>query len=319
MIFVNTGWSGLGDGRIETGWLAQTLSRHADARYKLVFGHHPAFPVNGYLGDYQRNLEAENRQAFWQILVRHGALAYLCSHMLAFDVQVHEGVLQIMTAGAGTVPLIPEDSEYLHCVQVALDPLGLRYQVLDVNGTRREWLTWPITLPSSGTWAPLICGDQPAPALEDGDGKGHLLAFRFDGICPPSGSSESQTLFCASSPGPLLAPLWIGLQGPERRLFALLSAAPGRSPHYWMGPMLPAGRPFSIQIALHPGMGPGGLLWRWDDSAPWSSMLTSTSWGSERFGWQSRWSVGCDQHGPSSRPFLGTDLQAAWIMQELQK
>jgi hypothetical protein len=238
--------------------------------------------------------------------------------MLAFDVQVHEGVLQIMTAGAGTVPHMPEDSEYLHCVQVAVDHLGLRYQVLDVHGTRREWLTWPITLPSSNTWAPLVHGEQPAPALEEGNGKGRLLALRFDGICPPVESSESQTLFCASSPGPLLAPLWIGLQGPEQRLFVLLSAAPGRSPHYWLGPMLPAGRPFSIQIALHPGMGPGGLLWRWDDSAPWSSMLTSTAWGMERFGWQTRWSLGCDQHGRSSRPFLGTDLQAAWIMQKLQ-
>jgi len=128
------------------------LQRITDAHYKLVFGHHPAFPVNGFIGDYQRNLDAENRRAFWQVLVQHGVLAYLCSHMLAFDVQIHEGVLQVMTAGAGTVPHMPEDSEYLHCVQVAVDNFGASLPSIGHKGTVREWLTWPLTLPSSETW-----------------------------------------------------------------------------------------------------------------------------------------------------------------------
>ncbi len=100
MVFVNTMWTGLGEGRVETTWLEETLAAHADARYKLVLGHHPVFPINGYSGDFQREIEHENGRHFWEILVHHGVLAYFCSHMLAFDTQVHDGVLQVMTAGA---------------------------------------------------------------------------------------------------------------------------------------------------------------------------------------------------------------------------
>ena len=51
LIFVDTMGVGLGgEGRVETTWLAQTLATHADARYKLVLGHHPIHPVNGYTG-----------------------------------------------------------------------------------------------------------------------------------------------------------------------------------------------------------------------------------------------------------------------------
>ncbi len=136
MVFVHTLWSGLGgEGRVETVWLDQTLADHADARHKLVFGHHPVFPVNGFSGPYQREIGPEDGEAFWRILVRHGVLAYVCSHILAFDVQVHDGVLQILTAGAGTAHRMPEEIEYLHCVQAALDGRGLRYQVLDTEGT----------------------------------------------------------------------------------------------------------------------------------------------------------------------------------------
>ena len=144
IIFVNTLWSGTGgEGTVETDWLEATLERHADARHRLVFGHHPVWTVNGYAGDYQRNLERDNGQRFWDVLVRHGALAYVCSHILAFDAQVHRGVLQICSAGAGTAHRMPPDDEYLHIVQAALDDKGLRYQVLDRAGQVREWLAWP--------------------------------------------------------------------------------------------------------------------------------------------------------------------------------
>ena len=44
LIFVNTMWSGLGgEGFVETEWLEQTLAQHADARHKVVLGHHPVF------------------------------------------------------------------------------------------------------------------------------------------------------------------------------------------------------------------------------------------------------------------------------------
>src|SRR3546814_3940631 len=58
MVFVHTLWSGLGgEGHVETEWLDATLAAHADARTKLVIGHHPVFPVNGFGGAFQRSEE----------------------------------------------------------------------------------------------------------------------------------------------------------------------------------------------------------------------------------------------------------------------
>ena len=148
---------------MEATWLDRTLSEQADARYKLVLGHHPVHPVNGFSGPYQREVGPEDGRAFWQVLVRHQVLAYVCSHILAFDVQVHDGVLQILTAGAGTAHRMPEGIEYLHAVQVVLDAGGLRYQVLDTAGQVREWLIWPLALPPVATWASLAYGGNAAP------------------------------------------------------------------------------------------------------------------------------------------------------------
>ncbi len=319
MVFVNTTWSGLGDGRVETAWLDQTLAAHAEARYKLVLGHYPAFPINGFSGDYQRNLDTENRRAFWQVLVRHRVIAYLCSHIMAFDVQVHEGVLQIATAGAGTLPPMPEDVEYLHCVQAALDEEGLRYQVLDTSGRLREWLDWPLRVGPSDEWTPLDRGEQPAPQVDEPESnplRARLVAWQFDGCFHSSPQGQAQTLLSGWTPGGL-APLWIGIHGPENRLYVLLSAGPGKSPHYWTGPLLTPEKPFTIQIALHDSMGPGGVLYRWNAASPWSSLTASSPWGPERLAWPARWSVGQDQYGPDGRPFRG-EVRAKWWLQETE-
>lgn len=316
LVFVNTAWSGLGgDGRVETEWLEQILTAHNDARYRLVCGHHPVYPINGFTGPYQRNIDAKNGQNFWQVLVRHQVLAYICSHIMAFDVQIHDGVLQIMTAGAGTLPLMPVGIEYLHCVQMAVDLTGLRYQTLDRSGNVREWLAWPWNIPSSKRWQPLAAGHQAAP-IGDDDSEQELqtqfVVWKFEGICARSGSGDGQTLLCGWTPGPGLGPWWIGFRGQEKRLCFLLSAEAGRSPHFWLGPTVSPGEPFSIQVAIHPHMGPGGFLWRWGDASPWSSLKGATPWGAERFGRQTRWTVGHDQYGAHSQPFRGQGLKVTW-------
>ena len=308
LVCVNTLWSGLGEGRVETAWLDATLAAHADARYKLVMGHHPVFPVNGFGGPFQRDLAPEDGRAFWRMLVRHGVLAYLCSHILAFDVQVHDGVLQFLTAGAATSGRMPPETEYLHCVQLALDAGGLRYQVLDTTGTVREWLAWPPALPPSVSWDPLPTGEHPSPAVPGGDRGSRVTAWRFRGVAAPAGAGEAQTLVTAWDPGPALAPLWIGLLGPEQRLAVLIAPEPGRSPHLWHGPTLAPGAPFDLQLALHPGMGPGGVLWRPGDRSPWSSLAAASPWGAERLPRPSRQSAGHAQRGPSDRPFRGRGL-----------
>jgi len=143
LVAVNTAFSGLGGhGHVESVWLDRVLSQNADACYKLVAGHHPIFPVNGYDEYPLWRVVPEEGRVFWETLVRHGVIAYLCSHVIAFDCQEHDGVLQITSGGAGTNfgpgGFMPGPTEYLHLVQAAIDPLGLRYQVLDIDGKARE-------------------------------------------------------------------------------------------------------------------------------------------------------------------------------------
>lgn len=307
MVFVDTVDQGLGgEGHVETEWLEATLRAQSDARYKLVIGHHPVFPANGFTGPYQRQIGPEYAEPFWQQLVEHGVTAYLCSHMLAFDVQVHEGVLQIMSAGAGTLGLMPEDTEYHHFVQVALDAQGLRYQVIDPAGQVREALSWPPDLPPADGWRNSAAGLSANPIA----GQSALLACRFSGTAAAM-PGPAQTLVSAEAEGPGLPPIWIGLTGCEQKLTVILRPSPSNSPHAWSGPGLSAGQPFDIQLALHPDMGPGGLLWRAADDAPWSSLLGASPWGTERLTWSSRWSTGQGSTGPADQPFLGSGLQTA--------
>jgi hypothetical protein len=100
MVFINTVWSDLGgEGHVETAWLSAVLEQHADAKYKFVIGHHPASPVNGFSGPYQRHIGPEHVDVFWTCLVDVGVLAYWCSHILAFDVQVHRGYFKFAQQG----------------------------------------------------------------------------------------------------------------------------------------------------------------------------------------------------------------------------
>lgn len=311
--FVNTVWSGLGgEGHVETDWLCRVLDRHSDAKYKFVVGHHPVFPVNGFSGPYQREIGPEHATAFWRCLVESGVFAYWCSHILAFDVQVHEGVLQICTAGAGTAHRMPEGIEYLHCVAAVLDEAGLRYQVLDTNGVVRERLSWPLpTLDRE--WRELRTGENEAPLFGRLD-PDCVVIFRFKGWTGAALTSTAQTLLSMSSPG-LLEPLWIGLRGPEQRLTAVIGSQPGRSPHYWLGPGLDAGREFDLQLLVHPRMGPGGLLYRFATDHPWSSLSAASATGAEQLHWPERWCVGHGQNGFRDRPFGGAELTVCWTTQ----
>jgi hypothetical protein len=277
MVFVHTSAMALGgEGHMETQWLAQTLAAHADARHKLVLGHHPVFPVNGFSGAYQREIGPEYSGPFWDLLVAHGVTAYLCSHILAFDVQVHRGVPQITTAGAGTGHRMPEGIEYLHLVQMALDAGGLRYQVIDTNGVTREALEWPGDLIGDHDWATVSngVGTISVPAISADS----IQCWRFHGVTGEPTGGAAETLLEAWDPGPALAPLWIGLTGPARKLSISLAPEQGRSPHWWFGPTLGAEMSFDIDVALHPAMGPGGVLWRWHEEGAWNTLEGASPW-----------------------------------------
>jgi hypothetical protein len=325
IIAVNTNYSGLGGaGHVEWGWLDQVLTAHEDAPYKLVMGHHPVFAVNGYGLSPQWCIVPHEGHALWGVLVRHGVLAYLCSHVIAFDVQVHAGVLQILTGGAGTNygpgGYMPGLTEYLHAVQIAVDSGGLRYQVLDLDGAAREALSWPPRLPRSDGW-PVLHDGLGEPMLATWPGsptESCLLAWRLAGELGAPGGE--QTLLCAYGGTDPVA-LWIGLVGLEARLCVRLVAVEGEGPQTWWGPeLVPGGNPaLQVQVALHTGMGPGGVLYRWSDGEPWHSLETLSCRGAEGTAWLARrdaggqaatvtWAVGHGQSGPDDRPFRGDRL-----------
>jgi hypothetical protein len=313
IVFVNTLWSGLGgEGHVESDWMQKVLWQHADARYKLVVGHHPVYPVNGFAGAYQRQVGPEHAQPFWDVLVAEGVLAYICSHILAYDSQVHRGVLQICTAGAGTAYLMPDEVEYHHCVQAVLDVEGLRCQVLDIAGAVRERLRWPVRLPPVSTWLSLPPGRSPA-LFSGGPFSDCLVAFRFVGIAPRPETGAEATFICTFDPGSV-APVWIGLRGPEQVLTVILAPEAGRSPHYWWGPGLTPGVPFELHLLLHTGMGPGGVMLRTHEDASWTSLSAASAWGADRIVWPDRWSVGHGPRGEADRPFAGDNFQVAAVI-----
>jgi len=300
LVFVHTLWSGLGgEGHLELAWLDETLDAHADARWKFVVGHHPAFAVNGYAGSYQRTIGDEYVADFWKLLTDNGVCAYLCSHILAFDVQCHHGVLQITSAGAGTAHRMPEDVEYLHCVQMAVDDRGLRYQVLDDDGELREHLAWPPKVPDADKILPP--GENACP-LAGRKGSDCRTLLRFEGQV--RGGSARQTLMAALDEGDA-CPLWIGLVGRQRQLTIVLQPQRGRSPHQWLGPCLKDGEAFDLEILINGEMGPGGFLWRQTGNEIWTGLIGMSPWGADRLIWPERLCVGCHGARDAETSFQG--------------
>ena len=305
LVFVHTSWSGLGgEGHVETEWLETVLKEHESARYKLVLGHHPIFPINGFSGAYQRELGSEYSRPFWDILVNAGVLAYLCSHILAFDVQANRGVLQICTAGAGTAHRMPEEVEYLHCVQAALDEKGLRCQVLDAAGVVRERVEWPLPIDAPFEWREVPHGGTEAVFSGHLTG-GRIAELRLSG--KTNTAAAAQTMFSAFSPDALAA-LWLGLRGPEQTLTGLCSV--NTAAVQFTGWDL-----ISLQPAASISISPFILIW---GPAACSTATTATPDGHRsgvqpRPGWSDcagrrEWSIGHGQGGTKDRPYSGASL-----------
>lgn len=306
LIFVNTLWSGQGgEGHLELEWLSKTLADNADARWKFVVGHHPAFAVNGYVGSYQRTIGDEYVEDFWQILTGTGVLAYLCSHILAFDVQCRQGVLQITSAGAGTAHRMPEGIEYLHCAQIAVDGAGLRVQVLDEVGERRERFTWPPRVP--GNKAPLTYGHN-ACVWSDAARGPTTVSLNLAGKV--NATSPRQTILAALEDNDS-CPLWIGLVGQKMQLVVVMQPQRGRSPHQWLGPCFADGDDFDIEVMLNADMGPGGILWRQAGTEKWTGLIGVSAWGADRLVWPQSLFVGSHGLNDHDTTFAGRSLTAS--------
>jgi hypothetical protein len=241
---------------------------------------------------------------------------------LAFDVQAHGGLLQIVSGGAGTMgrgplALMPSRSEYLHVVQMALDGIGLRYQVLNVSGKVRESLSWPFAPPASRDW-PSLDRARGAMTLASQGGAGAVLTWRFLGrsvkVAP---GTEPQTLLCGWDPMEGLPTVWVGFDGHPPRLTVRLVPQSGHGWQQWTGPVVAEDSPFDFQLALHPGMGPGGVLTRTDDASPWESLTSPSSKGAEDLTWPQNWAIGASQSGPGDWRYRGEDLRITWTRRKL--
>ncbi|MDQ2652487.1 MAG: hypothetical protein M3Z20_05510, partial [Chloroflexota bacterium] len=158
--------------------------------------------------------------------------------------------------------------------------------------------------PAADAWQEILAGGLgPAPRFDEAP-----VWLDVSGVTAPA-PAGSQTILCAWNDDAWLPPLWIGLIGPEQRLGVLLAPQVGRSPHLWSGPAIPAGAPFHLQLLLHPGMGPGGLLWRSDPSAPWTSLTCASAWGLGRLPATTNLSVGCGKGGAEDRAWQGPELR----------
>jgi len=307
---------------IDHAWLDRVLTDNADADFKFVTGHYPVFPVNGYMGWPQWCFPPDQRRPFWDLLVEHEVDAYLASHIIAFDVQIHDNVPQILSGGAGTVygpdGSMPGRSESLHAVQMAVDEQGLRYQVHDPTGRVREQLSWPFELPLVDQWQPVT--DQSAGSLLGPIDLSHeLVAFRIRGMrSRPERGGSDQTLLCGVDSSEGVEPLWIGLDGDSGRLVVRIVPLSGHGWQVWKGPRVTAETPLDVQIAFHPGMGPGGVLIRADEGAAWSTLESTSSKGCESLRRPRRWAVGHGQSGPGDRSFSGDSLRVTMARQTVE-
>lgn len=301
---------------IDSKWLDRVLTENEDARFKFVAGHYPVFPVNGYVNYPLWCMKPEERKPFWDVLVKHKVDAYLASHIIAFDVQVHDGVPQILSGGAGTNSgpggFMPGRTEYHHAVQLAIDTDGMRYQVLDVDGKVRESLAWPFSLPNVEKWNALRAENATA-ALKSIVWKDSIVAWCIRGkLGPTDVKHQTRTLLCGWNNGEGVATIWIGFDGNPARVTVRLVSESTYGSQSWIGPVIDDGSKFDFQIALHPGMGPGGVLVRQNEKSPWSSLSSTSSRGTEILPWPPNWAVGMSQSGPTDRPFRGKGLKINW-------
>ena len=342
IVACNTDFSGLGGGgHVECEWLDEVLAANADVGIKLVAGHHPVHAVNGYDTPACWIVEPSEGRAFWDVCTKHKVNAYLCSHVIAFDVQVHHGVLQITSGGAGTKAgpgdFMPGNTEYHHVVQAAADARGLRYQVLGTEGDVKEWLSWPFAAPQPAAWQALPVGVTefaPKPKALARDARdAAILLWRFAGTCSRQGRSAEQTLLGAWDASSGQRPIWIGMEGaPPRIIVALTSNSTGASQRWW-GPTLVPDEPLDFQIAIHTGMGPGGIMFRHTEGGSWSSLLPTDSapyrgdgatlaacapfgWGAEQIAWPTHCASGRGSGEVDDRPFLGKGLRVTWAVVE---
>lgn len=96
-----TGGFASSDGDVDDAtlpWLADDLDA-TEKPFVLVFGHEPAYPRGGHVGD-SLDLYPAHRDRFWRLLSEMGVQAYICAHTHYFSALEKDGVWQIDAGNA---------------------------------------------------------------------------------------------------------------------------------------------------------------------------------------------------------------------------
>jgi len=122
--------------QVDLDWLENDLA-DSDQPIKLVFGHEPAFPVDGHIGS-AMDKYPQFRDRFWQVLRDNGAQAYFCGHEHLYSHTIHDGTHQIINGGGGG-PMIPFSlGAFFHVVIVDADQADAQVRIIDIDGQVRD-------------------------------------------------------------------------------------------------------------------------------------------------------------------------------------
>ena len=306
LIFTNSATARLGPGRIEIDWIAEVLARHRDVPHKLVFGHYPVLPVNGYTQYPLWRIPPDEGDALWRLLVDHDVMAYVCSHVIAYDVRVRDGVLQICSAGAGTRygptgDFMRGASEFFHFLDCSLGDGNLHCDVIDELGYRRRRLRWP--LERLGRTA-LAATNQESRVTADLRVPEKFAWLRFDIEATKSDdavvTADRETFLCGYDIDEGPPTIWVGRE--QAQLVVEIVLWPGGPVGRWVLRSFTGCARFALEIL--PAMGPGGVVARLDGGPP-SSLLTNVAEDLDRVRWPRRWCLGHGPSGATDEPYGG--------------
>jgi len=122
--------------KIDLDWLADDLAA-SDKPIKIVFGHEPAYPVDGHTGS-SLDKFPELRDEFWQILIENGVQAYFCGHEHIHSHWIYDGVHHIINGGGGgpMIPLIK--NSFFHYIVVDATSNDVYIEVVDLHDFTQE-------------------------------------------------------------------------------------------------------------------------------------------------------------------------------------
>jgi hypothetical protein len=260
-----------GDAGIDVERLERRLAALDPTLPIVALGHHPIWPVNGYTTPQQWVVPAPQGQEAWDVMRAHGVRLYACSHIIAFDVQLRDGIVQLCTGGAGTEygpnAAMPAPTEGLHFVLVE----GLSGDIIGISriscgGQPPE--TWRL-IRHGARWEPDL-GPQYAlaspPPWVVGDGL-RILVKRWPG------ETGNMRLLCADEGPPMC-----GLTVEDKGAVLAITPQAGEDARHWFWDS-PNANWQQLELFVIRGKGPGGILGRSDATV--SSLRTYSARGLE--------------------------------------